>query len=334
MIAAARTGAPARLRCRWERLVDQALQPRSLIAASVFRLAAGAVVLFQYLINYEQRHYLFGPSGVFPWEVFHASVAGFSLYALSPSPLLFEILFHLGVAIAILWTAGWRTRWLTPLNYVFWWSLHARNPVLWDGGDNLMQLLFVYACFADVSACFSLDAARRARRALPRSPRPLSALLHNAALFAFAIQVSLVYGIAGLTKVQGETWRNGTALYYALHAGQFDVTGWSNVLFQNAALLTLLAYWTVFFQISFPFLLCINRGTRLFAIATAMMFHLGIAFFMGLVTFAGFMMAADLALLSDDEYRLIARAAQRLSSATRRAFGSAHPKPEAQEESA
>jgi hypothetical protein len=296
----------------WKRFVEYCARDRFLIGASVFRIVAGAGILYQYVINYEQRRYLFGPNGVMPFEIFAAdSIDGISLYRFARTPLTFELVYHLGLIVALLFLLGWRTRLMTALNYVFWLSLHRRFNVLWDGGDNVMQLVLVYALFADLGAHWSLDAARRRLRGSGSGSGAdadwarLRAIAHNAAMLSFALQISLVYGVAGLTKVQGETWRNGTALYYALRAGEFTLPGYSELIFHNATLLTLLAYATVGFQVSFPFLLFMGRRARTLAVAAGLMFHLGIAFFMGLVTFATFLIAVDLTLIDDEEYRLV-----------------------------
>jgi Vitamin K-dependent gamma-carboxylase len=301
----------------WRRFVaDHGSTKRFLIGASVLRIVAGFTILVQYLVNYAQRRYLYGPEGVYPWEVFAdraKSTLNFSIYAWSQSPLYFEVCFHLGVIVATLWALGWRTRWTTPLNFVFWWSLQHRFSGLWDGGDNLMRIVLIYAMFADVGAYFSLDARRRtaapggntgpssAGAAEAGAPQA-SVMLHNAAMLAIALQLCLLYGIAGLSKVQGETWREGTALYYAMRGGQYVWPGFSDAIYQNAYLIVFLSYSTVAFQVSFPFLMFMSKYTRRFAICISLLFHLGIMLFMGLITFSCFMISVDLALVSDDEY--------------------------------
>jgi hypothetical protein len=293
----------------WDGFVIRLSQPRHLLGASLFRICAGIAIIIQYLVNHAQRHYLFGPDGLYPWEVFAEEVsqsASFSVYAWSRSPVWFELCFHLGMGVAVLWLAGWRTRLLTPLNYVFLWSLHQRFPSIWDGGDNIIHLVLVYAMFADVGAWFSLDAKRRAAR--PAEPSMWSRVLgmaHNTALLAFAVQISLVYGIAGLYKVQGEVWQDGTALYHALRGGQYVWPGFAELVYQNAVVVTLLSYATVAFQVGFPFLLFLNRYSRWLVVVLGLTFHLGIALFLGLITFSLFMASVDLALISDDEYRAV-----------------------------
>lgn len=298
----------------WNRLLATSLRPRCLYGASVLRVMAGCVILYQYLINYAQRGYLFGPDGVFAFADFAAqqqSLGSFSLYHLSPSGLWFELVYHVGIAVAMAWVLGWRTRLLSPINYLLWLSLHNRFPQLWDGGDNLMQIVLIYALFAEVGAHFSFDAARRAARGEPGEPTGGWAIAHNAALMAIAFQVCLVYGVAGLSKVRGEVWQNGTALYYALRSPDYRLPGVSRLLYENGVILTLLAYATVAFQVAFPFLVFAHRHTRTVAVLIGISFHLAIGSVMGLVTFALFLIAADLALIGDAEYRALGRHARR-----------------------
>jgi hypothetical protein len=63
----------------------------------------------------------------------------------------------------------------------------------------------------------------------------------------------------------------------------------------------------VFFQISFPFLMIMNRYTRTTAVCIGVMFHIGIALFLGLFTFSFFMLSVDLAMIDDAEYRALFR---------------------------
>jgi Vitamin K-dependent gamma-carboxylase len=301
-----------------ERLEAYSGREQLLIGASVWRLVAGATMLIEYLLNYAQRRYLHGPESPFPFDVF-SQTRPYSIYAWGSSPLYFEVCFHLGILFATLWLVGWRTRWVAPVNFMFWWSLQQRFPGLWDGGDNIMRLVLIYSMFANTSAYFSMDASRR-RQKPPRSRPTLektAAMLHNAAMLAFAIQLGVMYGVAGLTKVQGEMWREGTALYYALRGGQYVWPGKSEWLYRNGPLMAFVSQTTVLFQISFPFMLFMNRYMRLLVILISICFHVSIALFMGLITFSLYMMAVDLALIGDDEYRLMGRGLQRLAERVR-----------------
>lgn len=294
-----------------------ASEDRFLIGASIFRIAMGGLILFQYTIIYQQRHYLFGPDAVWPFESFLKQLAetgSFSLYALNRSSLFFELIYHLGIGVTLVWLLGWRTRLMTPLVFLFLWSLRERNSFLSDGGDNISTIVLFYAIFANLGAHFSVDSSRVAVTATDTRTtwQKCLTVIHNATILAIAIQVSVVYVVSGLYKVQGEMWQNGTALYYIMRVDEFTWPGYSEYVYQNVYLINLLTYLTVAFQVAFPLLLFLNRYTRLFALGWAICFHLGIGMFMGLLTFAGYMLAAEVTLLSDAEYRRLGAYPQRL----------------------
>lgn len=268
---------------------------------------------------YAQRHYLFGPKGVAGLDTVTSSD---SLYALVPTELGFDLLYHAGILVAFLWLLGVRTLWTTPLNLILYESLNRVAPDLVDGGDNLARLLLFFSCFADLSSHLHVTAPTRATRPLHRRGRlaklanlwrPARAAMHNAAVLCMALQICVVYTVAGLTKVQGETWQNGTALYHAWRAREFFQPGLSEALYSSASLLTLASYLTVAFQVAFPLLVFLNRHTRRAAILLGVGFHVGIGTLMGLQTFALFMIAADLALVTDTEMRSIATLWQHLN---------------------
>ena len=81
------------------------IQRRMLIGTGIFRVLVGATILFQYLINYAQRRLLYGPEGIYPYDLFLQREL-WSMYALSPAMWYFEICFHLGLAVTFAWTIG------------------------------------------------------------------------------------------------------------------------------------------------------------------------------------------------------------------------------------
>ncbi|WP_449062646.1 HTTM domain-containing protein [Planomonospora algeriensis] len=280
---------------------------------SLLRVMYGAVILGMLVVNYGVRDELWGPSALFTWEEFLQQLTNqgsFSLYALSDSTIASEVLYHALMAAALLFLLGWRTRIITPMLWLLLWSWYERNPYVMDGGDNLMRIVLVYLMFANVSARFSLDARRQARRS-PRQTdgtlRSVATTFHNVALAAVVFQVSVVYLAAGMYKVQGEHWQEGTALYYILRVAEFSP--WpelSRLIYENGALVTIATYVTVFFQVAFPLLL-LNRVTRFLGFLCAVGMHAGIGVLMGLPFFSLIMMATDLVLISDREYSAVKR---------------------------
>jgi antimicrobial peptide system SdpB family protein len=292
---------------------------RALRPVAAVRIGLGVAALAFYLSNYAERAYLLGPDGVWPWSVFEADLArtgAVSIYSFSRSPVFFELLYHLGMVVAVLFTLGWRTRVTTIAHWLFVWSLYQRNPTLLDGGDNLNHIVLVYMFFADSGARWSLDARRRARRKVPASDGSrtrLVTLLHNGAVVAIAVQVCVLYLAAGLYKVQGEMWTNGTALYYVMRTPEFMLPGVSEHLFTNRYAVAAMTYGSMLLLTFFP-VLVLNRHTRLLAALAAMSFHLGTAVLMGLTGFAMVMVSVDMIFVSDRRLGQAVAAVARLAA--------------------
>ncbi|MBM7167595.1 HTTM domain-containing protein [Streptomyces sp. G44] len=305
----------------YSRLDDFTGTRRSLIGAALTRIVLGAVGVYFYLRDYLDRGYLWGPDGVWPWQNFMDPVSGssLSLYSLSRSEVWFELVFHTGALVAVLFMLGWRTRVMTVAHYVFLWSLQQRNPMLMDGGDNVAAIVLVFMIFIDSGARLSLDARNRkggepALSAGDSMRYRIVSLLHHAGLMAVTLQVCTVYLVSGMYKVQGEHWQDGTALYYILRVNEFGWPGVNHILYENSVLVVLMTYGTVFFQLAFAFLL-LNRTLRPFAVAGGVLMHLGIAIHMaGLITFSLTMIGIELLIMGDDHYLRLRKIVRRYTA--------------------
>ncbi|UGQ15237.1 HTTM domain-containing protein [Yinghuangia sp. ASG 101] len=136
---------------------------------------------------------------------------------------------------------------------------------------------------------------------LPRELEQLRAAVvaaaHHCALFVIAAQVCVIYAAAGLFKVQGETWQDGTALHYALNLEYFQPWPWLSDLADGGPVpATALAYLTVFTQVGFVFLVFAKRA-KYVVIAVMVAMHLGIALLLGLPAFSASMALGDLVFL-------------------------------------
>jgi hypothetical protein len=219
---------------------------------------------------------------------------------------------------------GWRTRVVSILFAVMVASFHARSIFMTDGGDNLILLMAFYLAFTACGRRWSLD-ARRVRltatadaieapeavgcslaHRLRDARSTLATVLHNCALFVMAAQICILYGSAGLYKVQGGTWADGTALHYVLNLELFRPwPALSHVADGHGILLAIAGYLTVLLQVAFPFVLF---GRLKYPVLTMLLgMHIGIAVFMGLPLFSGAMIIADAVFLPDRFYASLRR---------------------------
>lgn len=295
------------------RIIRFLTREHMLIGASLVRITVASAILYYLLSNYTDRHLFWGTHGIWPYDDFlrylrqhHAH----SLYQLSTDRMYFEWLYHLTILVALAYLVGYRTRITGALLAVLYWSLFIRNPFITNGGDNVLRLDLFYLMFANTGAYFSWDAKRQHRRPDETEPsllRQMLSALHNAAVLAVMIQLAMVYFTAGMYKVMGSMWQDGTAIYYATRVNEFYWPGYSEWIWKYDTVVVLLSYATVLFQVSFPFLL-LNRYTKYAAVSFAITMHIGIALFMGLVEFSGVMIGSEMIFLTDRDFRRIGSA--------------------------
>jgi hypothetical protein len=279
-----------------------------LFGCALVRIGIGSVVLYYLAGHWAQRSLLWGPNGIYPYWLFVRELQR----SRSPSLLavqsteLFDALYLLALLFALLYTLGWRTRWLAIPFAVFTWSLFMRNPFVLTGGDNLVMVELPFLVLANTSAYLSMDSGWRGpRQNAPTSSHPILALLHNAALFAMMLQLAIAYGAAGLSKVIGPAWQHGVAIYYVLHTREFGMSKLSTLFYRNPIIVALLSYSVMGFELAFPFLIW-RRRTRWIAASGAVALHLAIAFFMRLVPFAVEALVFEFVIFPDESYANVA----------------------------
>ncbi|GAB4060525.1 HTTM domain-containing protein [Catellatospora paridis] len=307
-------------------LTEQAV---SLYAAAVLRIGYGLFYLTFLLREFPHRDEIWGPGSA--WtpalarELFDQS-GWASILTLSDSRAYFEACYAAALLTCALFVLGWRTRATSILFAAVVASFHARAIYMGDGGDNLVVLMAIYLMFTACGRRWSLDARRTRLRGLAADTGPLSAapaapnlwfglglarqmmstVLHNCAMFVIAAQVCILYGCAGLYKVQGATWGNGTALHYVLNQGLFRPWPTLSLMVDSHPLLVAVAcYMTVLLQVAFPFVLF--SRFKYIVLAMLLGLHIGIAVIMGLPLFSAAMIIADAVFLPDRFYLFMAR---------------------------
>ncbi|MEU2856000.1 HTTM domain-containing protein [Streptomyces syringium] len=278
----------------------------ALTGVSGTRALLGFVGLMYYVSQYQERGYLFGPDGVLPYAEFKEQLSGFSLYSLSPSPVWFQLLYHAGALVALAVMLGIGGRFGLALHWVLLWSIYQRHPGLLDGGDNLAHVVIPFLLLTRCYERFALPIGI-ADRFADRVPGPLRAVsvpFHNLGVLMIAAQICLVYVVSGLYKVMGQEWQDGTALFYVMRVAEFELPGWSSLVYENDWLVHLGTYGTVIFLVYFPLGVLVPK-LRPWATVVSIGFHLSIAVFMGLTGFAVTMIACDLVFLSSPIDRVL-----------------------------
>jgi hypothetical protein len=116
------------------------------------------------------------------------------------------------------------------------------------------------------------------------------------------IQMAVILLSTGLVKLQGETWINGTALYYVSRLddffGRFPVPAW---LFDTPWIVVLLTWSVILVEVGVPIFIWF-RETRRVCLAAIVLFHLASDWSMHLFLFHWLMLAGWIAFLTAEDF--------------------------------
>jgi len=165
------------------------------------------------------------------------------------------------------------------LLYVVFRIFQSMTGVVSNGGDNLLAFIMLYLVFANSYAYFAIQSKFFAL------PRKVDNVLTNLSCFSIMAHLCLVYFFSAMGKVNTSEWYKGVALYYTLASDRFGGTPFNAILAKNAFFTTFGAYFTLIFQLSFPFLIW-NRRMRPPLVIAGMLMHLSIYALMMIHDFA------------------------------------------------
>ena len=271
----------------------------ALFGVAMCRILAGISIVGLLATNFGSRIALVGPASSWAWP--SRDVSDFPILGLvAGHSAAYVTVFYLATMLfAALFTLGWHTRVVGVLALIGHVALIEQNPLIGDQGDNVLRIGMIWLLLMHSSEVWSLDARRRRG---PILPLWFTNGLHNIALCGLAFQVVVIYIAAALFKLQGELWRDGTALYYPLQLPAYRPFPWlSDLLIGNSLILAVATYAAVGIQLLFPPML-LHRITRRIALTFVILLHVSIAVLLGLPWFSLSMVAYDAIFVSTTTY--------------------------------
>ena len=185
-------------------------------SVAVFRIGISFFLLIDAFFLLANARELLGPKGFLSYDQFYRRNRriSFSLFLYLP-PTMSAVYFVLGVHIGFLMLVllGLFTPVSVIVVYMTLTSLVNRNLALCNGGDVVARVMWFLLIFASSGHAFSLDEYLFYRPNMPDKEYLMQAPW---ALRLMQIQLCVIYLRSVYWKLKGRTYRNGTALYYAL----------------------------------------------------------------------------------------------------------------------
>jgi uncharacterized membrane protein YphA (DoxX/SURF4 family) len=236
--------------------------------------------------------------GMWPGYAYSRGMAQFSPYFHTESTTEMWVVHGLSLLAVLLFTLGLWTRitsvlaWVVALSYI-----HRVSSALF-GMDTMMALLLLYLAIGPSGTALSLDnwLVNRRRRLEGLAPLGVqTSVLAGLGLRLIQVHFAFIYLASGISKLQGPSWWNGTAIWQTLSNYEFTperfpgyttflrlITEerWVWEIFHSGGTL-----FTLGLEISFLFLVW-YRGWRVVLVLGAYMLHTGISLTMGLHSFS------------------------------------------------
>jgi hypothetical protein len=243
-------------------------------ALALLRMGVAAVLLIDLGIRSTDLEAHYSNLGVLPVSVLYErlwTAYQFSLHTMSGLWQVQALLFLAASAAALALLFGYHTRLATAVSWLLLVSVQNRNPLIGQGGDDLLRMLLFWGLFLPWGRVFSRDARQQ--------PPPKTTAYFSAATVAYVVQLALLYWCTALLKTGHEWTRDGTALYYAFSLDQV-LLPLGRLLYPHPELLRLLTFGTWYLEMLLPVLLFIPVGVhwwRLVFLGVLLGFHLGIS---------------------------------------------------------
>jgi len=209
-----------------------------------------------------------------------------SLFFLARNHLLAAKLLAIVFLLPVI--AGWRPQ-LTAIPH--WWvsfSFAASASVI-DGGDvtaSILSLLLVPVALTDHRAWHWEGSGTGGR---------IASIAAQTGEVLVRAQVAIIYLFAAVSKLAVEEWANGTALFYVWRGTRFGTAGYLRPLTDwlgRTVLVVPLTWSVLLLELCLAAALVAPLRFRVRLLPVAILFHVGIAVFHGLPTFALTMSAA------------------------------------------
>lgn len=275
------------------------------IGLGCFRIITCLLVIKNMCFYLPTSNELFGANGIFPYisylellKSYHLSFLAYPFnQPFAPQAFLLTV-----ILFASSYLLGFGGRFSGMVLIILLSILKFRNGFILDGSDNVMQVTLPFLVLADSHYFFRYE-ERDTKESSDTSNivEHIWSNIKKVALLGLMIQVCYVYFFTSLSKLQGDVWLNGTAIYYTMRVSDFMATSWNIPLTKNHYFVVLGTYFTIIFEIAFPFLIWFKK-TKYWIIFLGIMLHIGIWIFMRIDNFSWIMIGTYFVFIDDQEY--------------------------------
>lgn len=269
----------------------------------LIRILAGLMLLYTHAVWGLVLESFFGPKAWLSPELVRALQEGDDVYSfwwLVPgNATAIWAAYGASMLVLALFTLGLWTRLTSILSLIVVISFAHRAQEAMFGLDQINAMLTLYLAIGPSGAALSLDRLIARRRGAPAVPRPSAGA--NLAIRLINVHMCVIYLFAGVSKLQGESWWSGEAMWRALSNLEYQ-TADLTWLAWHPKLVNLMTHVCILWEVSFCFLVWRPR-LRTPMLLGAVLLHAGIGYALGMWTFALIMLVGCSSFLPEKAVR-------------------------------
>ena len=287
--------------------------PQDTRICALIRIAYAALLLVNLAVLYPDLQLWFTDHGVMPESVSKEIGDGYKwslLWLLPSTPDVVRACFLVFALQTFMLLIGLFSRASALCVFIWLLSFQNRNWQILDGEDFVFRCILFFLILMPCGHCWSVDRIignwylRRATILSEDCCRPAWGLR------LLQLQMAFIFLSAGLWKLGGTDWLNGTAVYYVSrlddYFGRGPVPNW---LFDTPWTVALLTWSVLLIELLVPLLIWF-RETRRACLVILVLFHLGSDYSMHLFLFHWIMLVGWLAFLIPEDWAWLGRPQQ------------------------
>lgn len=255
--------------------------------APILRIGFALLIVIQSLVVWPDAAYWYTDSGVMKSETAQTILGPYSwslLYLLPSQPWVAKLGLSCLIVHGLLMLVGFYSRLQAAAIFVWLVSFQNRNPLITDGEDTVFRIFAILLVFLPLDAYWSVLQARGGVRMNQPEIDPKDKSASAWALRLMQIEMTAIYASTALSKLEGSTWHDGSAVWYVSRMtdnfGRWIPSAWLD--FPGAS--PLATYGTLLIESFLPIGLWIPR-LRPIALCLGVLLHLGIESSMNLFLF-------------------------------------------------
>ena len=247
---------------------------------AIYRCLIGLIIIADVLYRLPDLTNFYTDIGLIPRSIFLSEMSmpwSFSLHLANGSTGFILLMFLIHLIFGVMLFFGYKTRWAVIGAYIMTVSVHNRNWLINNGGDDILRALLFISIFLPLNKRFSIDSALTRQKSDKEQQGHLSTWG-----LAFIFQVFAIYFVSYVLKDHAIWRKDFTALYYASRLDIFanPIGIWQRNFPGFQAVLT---SFTIYLEMFGPFLLVLSFlfgrfwwHMRLIVIALFWALHFGI----------------------------------------------------------